>query len=271
MRYEENLATDKKNPKRLYAYVNDKKRVDCIITSIHVGERTHTEKKAIAEALNAQFDSVFIKNEDDNIPPIQRRSSEESSISSMNIREEVVFKLLRQLRPEKSMGVDCVHPFVLKTCAVAMATPLTKIFRQSLKEGMVPNAWREANVTPIYKKGSRAEAANYRPISLTSVPCKLMERLVRTTIVHHLERCRLTTPAQHGFVQRKACVTNLLECADFVTEAAARGRWVDVIYLDYSTASHTNGLSGNSRRMGSAASYLAGSLLSSVGEGREWC
>ena len=85
MRYEENLATDKKNPKRLYAYVNDKKSVDCSITATHVGERTHTEKKAIAEALNAQFDSVFIKNEDDNIPPIQRLSSEESSISSMNI------------------------------------------------------------------------------------------------------------------------------------------------------------------------------------------
>ena len=66
-----------------------------------------------------------------------------------------------------------------------------------------------------------------------------MERLVIENIVRHLERHKLVTPAQHGFIQRKACVTNLLECADFVTDATARDRWVDVIYLDYAKAFDT--------------------------------
>jgi len=238
-KYEEELAADKKNPKRLYAYVNEKKRVDCGISAISVGERTLTDRGDIAEALNTQFDSVFVKNEDDTFPSLTRRVLANNVITSVDIREDIVFKLIRQLRPHKSMGIDQVHPFVLKACAVAMTTPITKILRQSLKEGTVPQAWREANVTPIFKKGSRVDAANYRPVSLTSVPCKIMERVVRETIIRHLERYKLITPAQHGFVQRKACVTNLLECADFVTDAVARNRWVDVIYLDYAKAFDT--------------------------------
>ena len=137
-KYEESLAEDKKNPKRLYAYINEKKRVDSSITAIRSGDRTLTDRRDIAEALNAQLNSVFIKNEDDTIQNIQKRVSTNNFITSIDIRDDFVYKLLRQLRPEKSMGTDQVHPRVLKECAVAMITSLTKILRQSLKESAIP-------------------------------------------------------------------------------------------------------------------------------------
>ena len=72
-----------------------------------------------------------------------------------------------------------IHPCVLKDCAHDLAYPLFRMFRKSLDEGNVPNYWKSGNVTPIYKKGSRTSVDNYRPVSLTSVICKVMERLLR--------------------------------------------------------------------------------------------
>ena len=88
---------------------------------------------------------------------------------------EKVLLYLKKVKPEKSQGNDKIHPFIIQKCANSLANPLSLIFQQSMDHGDLPKAWLEANVTPIFKKGSRSDHANYRPISLTSVICKLME------------------------------------------------------------------------------------------------
>ena len=90
--------------------------------------------------------------------------------------------ILQNLQPDKSPGLDNIHPKLLKECAFELAGPLTAIFRRTLEEGKIPSDWKEAAVTPVYKKGSRKDPSNYRPISLTSTCCKVMERLIRKSV-----------------------------------------------------------------------------------------
>jgi len=77
------------------------------------------------------------------------------------------------------MGCDKIHPHVLKECSESSSFALEKIFTKSIINKAVPSAWKEANITPIFKKGSKVDPANYRPISLTSVPCKVIEKIIR--------------------------------------------------------------------------------------------
>ena len=108
------------------------------------------------------------------------------------------------------MGADRVHPSVLRYCAEALAPALVHIFKLSIAEGRVPDKWKLGNITSLFKKGSRSCPANYRPVSLTSILSKVMEGLVREVIMQYLLANSLLAPQQHGFVPKKACVTNLL-------------------------------------------------------------
>ena len=117
-----------------------------------------------------------------------------------------------------------------------MAQLLSKLFIRSFCLGTVPASWSEANVTPIFKKGKRTDAANYRPISLLSVLLKIMERLLRDAILGHLLSNGLLSKAQHGFVHRRSCTTNLLESLDAITEALNRGFGAVLVLLDFAKA-----------------------------------
>ena len=78
----------------------------------------------------------------------------------------------------------------------------------TLEEGIVPSEWKEANITPLFKKGSWNKSENYRPVGLTSVVCKLLETLVRDHMVEFLVKHKLINTPQHGFLKARSCVTN---------------------------------------------------------------
>ena len=105
-----------------------------------------------------------------------------------------------------------------------------------MSEGCIPTDWKIANVTPIFKKGSKLKPDNYRPVSLTSVICKVMESLIRDDIMQHLSINNLIFSSQHGFMARKSCLTNLLEYLETLTDLIDQGHSVDVIYLDFAKA-----------------------------------
>jgi len=137
------------------------------------------------------------------------------------------------------MGADGVHPSVLRYCAEALAPALVHIFKLSIAEGRVPDKWKLGNITSLFKKGSRSCPANYRPVSLTSILCKVIEGLVKKVMMQYLLSNSLLAPQQHGFLPKKACVTNLLETVDIVTSELAIGRPVDLVYLDFAKAFDT--------------------------------
>ncbi|KFW67128.1 hypothetical protein AS28_05713, partial [Pygoscelis adeliae] len=101
------------------------------------------------------------------------------------IQEEAVNDLLRHLDAHKSMGLDGIHPRVLRELAEELAKLLSVIYKHSWLTGEVPDDWRLANVMPIYKKGRKEDPGNYRPVSLTSVPGKIMEPFILRALTRH--------------------------------------------------------------------------------------
>ena len=100
----------------------------------------------------------------------------------------------------------------------------------------IPPDWKTANVTPIFKSGSKGCPANYRPVSLTSLVCKIMESIVRDGMVEYLATHAMLRLSQHGFSRKRSTLTNLLEYLDVLTRAMDEGIAQDVIYLDFSKA-----------------------------------
>jgi len=127
-----------------------------------------------------------------------------------------------------------LSPRLLKRISEEIAYPVTILFNQSMSEGAVPHDWKIANATPIFKKGSRRQPENYRPVSLTSQLSNFLA--VRDIITGHLDRHHLIKDSQHGFRRGRSCTTNLLEFLDKVTEAMNEKESVDVIFLDFAKA-----------------------------------
>jgi Reverse transcriptase (RNA-dependent DNA polymerase) len=147
--------------------------------------------------------------------------------------------LLTKLQQEKSPGPDGIHSRVLKECAAVLAKPLTMLFKSSLEEGQLPRAWKEANVSPIHKKGPKSSVDNYRPVSLTSVCCKVMEKVVRRVLLSHMVENGHLSDYQHGFVHGRSCTTQLLKVIDAWSEILDQGGSIDVAYLDFAKAFDT--------------------------------
>ena len=110
------------------------------------------------------------------------------------------------------------------------------MFNLSLEEEIVPSEWKEANITPLFKKGSRNKPENYRTVSLTSVVCKLLEPLIRDHMVEFLEKHKLINTYQHGFLNARSCLTNLLCFLEEITKWVDDRSPVDVVYLDFQKA-----------------------------------
>ena len=183
--------------------------------------------------MNDQFEKVFLKT--DNVTPPTLPFTQGDKLTNIQITTEEVEKKLQELK-SSAPGPDGVHPVVLRNCATSLSKPLTQIFRDSLKTGCVPRDWRRANVTPIFKKGCRTNPLNYRPISLTSVPCKIMERIVRKHLICHLEASNVLSKHQHGFRSGMSCLTQLLEYLSELENAMDDGDSIDTVYLDCSKA-----------------------------------
>ena len=117
---------------------------------------------------------------------------------------------INNTKENKSPGVDGIAPKILKETVEQISTPLAHVFNMLLQEGIVPFEWKEANIIPLFKKGSRNKSVNYRPVSLASVICKVLETIIRDHMMDFLIKHKLINPSQHGFLKAKSCLTNVL-------------------------------------------------------------
>jgi len=148
------------------------------------------------------------------------------------IQEEAVNDLLCHLDAYKSMRSDGIHPRVLRELAEGLAKPLSIIYQQFWLTGKVPVGWRITNVTPTYKKSRKKDLGNYMPVSLTSVPGKIMERLLLSALTRHVKDNQGIRPIQHWYMKGRSYLTNLI-FYDQVTCLVDEGKAMDVIYLDF--------------------------------------
>ena len=133
-------------------------------------------------------------------------------------------------------NLSCLGTLICYRTVEQISTPLAHMFNMSLQEGIVPLEWKEANIVPLFKKGSRNKSVNYKPVSLTSVICKLLETIIRDHMMDFLVKHKLINPSQHGFLKARSCLTNLLGFFEEITKWMDEGSPVDVIYLDFKKA-----------------------------------
>ena len=193
------------------------------------------DDKQKANLFNNYFASVFTVEETDNIPGLDDLVFNES-LETIPIDQECVKNKLIQLNVSKSTGPDCIHGKILKELSNYLSKPLSLIFNKSLNERKVPKDWKFAIVKPLHKKGKRNVVSNYRPVSLTSICGKTMERIIRDKMVTHLEKNNLLSKEQHGFRSGRSCATQLLEIMEIWTALLDKGIAVDCIYLDFAKA-----------------------------------
>lgn len=255
------LQSFKGNPKRFYAHMRKLQTVQDRVTKLTRTDGTETVDDAeAAEVLCGFFKSVFTveeafcAEEEDNGRGEQREQLEGQIMFS----RDVVLAELLALDSTKSPGPDGLHPHLLKNCADSIAGPLSSIFQQSIDTGEIPEDWRLAEVCPIFKKGRRSDPGNYRPVSLTSVACKVMETIIRKHLLQMVEGD--LSDSQHGFRKGRSCLTNLLETFEEWTRALDNGYGLDVVYLDYRKAFDSvphKRLLSKLKAMGIPAKFLA--------------
>ncbi len=171
----------------------------------------------------------------DTIPHFDERPVD-TTLENIIVNEEEIIKVVKELKTTKAQGPDNIHPYVVKECKEILTKPMCDIFNKSIQDKQLPNIWKTANVTAIYKAGKATLAENYRPISITPICCRILEKIIRTKSVQHLTSNNLISIYQHGFRQGYSCVTQLLESIDDWTEAIDNGEDVDIIYLDFKAA-----------------------------------
>ncbi|GAB0183609.1 mitochondrial enolase superfamily member 1 [Grus japonensis] len=141
----------------------------------------------------------------------------------------MVSNLLYRLDTHKSMGLDGIHPRVLRKLAEVLTKPLSTIYQQSWLTGEVPVDWRLANVMSIHKKGWKEDLGNCRPVSLTLVPGKVMEQIILSAITRHIQDNQVIGPSQHGFMKGRSCLTNLISFYDKASSLVDEGKAVEVV------------------------------------------
>jgi len=143
---------------------------------------------------------------------------------------------LSSLKTDKAAGDDNMSPWILKVLSKEIASPIALIFCKSLDNSQVPRHWRTANVSPLFKKCGKHQVDNYRPVSLTSQVCKIVEAIIRNKTVCHLDKNNLIRNSQHGFRKGYSCASNLLVFLESVTASIDAKQNVDTIYLDLAKA-----------------------------------
>ena len=148
-------------------------------------------------------------------------------------------KLLQNMKPFKAAGPDKLKPLMLKELREEIAHIIQVIFERCLQTGKLPADWRKARVTPVFKKGTKSSAANYRPMSLTCILCKVIEqayfaRSIASNVVKHLNAHGLLYDLQHGFREKRSRETHFTMLVEDLARSVSQGEQTDLILLDFS-------------------------------------
>ena len=226
------LAED--NPKIFWRYIKSKRSDKVGIQAISSDSGLLTNDRDKAEALAAQFQSVFTPPDDSLLPDLP--PSPFPDMPPITVEVGGVLKLLKNIDTSKATGPDHVSNTALKIAAEELAPILQFKYQQSLDHGEVPADWRRAYIAPIHKKGSTSSPANYRPISLTCTCCKLLEHIVDHHLMSHLSKHDILADNQHAFRKHRSCESQLILTTNDLARNLDKNSITDVIALDFSKA-----------------------------------
>ena len=225
----------KTNPKLFYSQINRARKCRDKVAPLQDenGEIT-VDPKRQADILNRYYAGVFTRCSEE--PPTPRRTLE-TKLEKIEITKEKVLAAISGIKQDAAPGPDEIPPKVIYELREELAGPMTSLFRKSMETTKIPDEWRDATIAPIFKqKGSRSDPGNYRPVSLTNVVGKIMERIVKNELTAHIEMNRLMSDSQHGFRSGRSVQTNMVDFLNSTTKWIDEGRSFDVVYLDFSKA-----------------------------------
>ena len=228
---------EKNNSKPFWKYVKSRKQDNIGVAPLKDKGKLVNDSKGKAELLLQQFSSVFTRQKVDQKPDTNIKVK--NSIPHINIRPEGVEKLLRNINTSKASGPDNIPNKILKECAKQLAPSMSIIFQCSINSGKLPKDWLSANISCIFKKGDKHAPENYRPVSLTSVPCKLLEHIICRHMLKHLEKHKVLTSLNHGFRSGYSCETQLAITIHDMLQSFDKGKQLDIAILDFSKAFDT--------------------------------
>ena len=210
--FEKKLSKVIKKDNKSFAYIRSRSKSKIKIGPLtSVNGEVKSSPAELSEELNEYLSSVFTQQDKTSFPSVNQmyKGSDAEVLQDVVINCDVVDTKLSSLREDKTAGVDGRKPRFLKAVSKEICRPLTIIFRKILDKGAVPDDWRTANVSPIFKKGNKGSSENYRPVGLTSQVCKLFESIIRDAVMTHLESNNLIKESQHGFRHGRSCLNNL--------------------------------------------------------------
>ena len=236
--YEKGKFLDKnRSPKQFHSYMNrmTNSKNDSKIPPLQVNGEIFTNGPDKAHILASHYNSVFTVD-NGNYPECQQYMPM-NSFCTLNVTDENVLAAIRSMNPNGSPGQDNIYPQFIKSMSCYLILPLKLLFQKSIDSAVIPDDWRKGIIIPIYKNNNEpTDAASYRPICLTSVVCKLLERIIHSYFIQYLNFNNLISEMQHGFLKSKSTTTNLLQSLNDWTKSLDAKTPVDVIYIDLAKA-----------------------------------
>ena len=239
-----NLELNKKNPSKTWKLINElSSRKSCTnrnITEIKTDNETINSAPEIAEAFNNFFTSIgpnlASKLSPSDIDPESYLQPAKTAFSLRALSVTTVCELLSQLDEKKAMGLDGVPCKLLKLASSIIGPSLTKIFNSCIKTETFPDEWKIAKVTPIFKKGSKSDLNNYRPISVLPIVSKLFEKIIYQQLYDYLDKNEFLNIYQFGFRSLHSTMTALLETTNNWSINIHNGLLNGVLYTDLKKA-----------------------------------
>ena len=225
----------KSDPKQFFSYIENKSKTKTGIPNLRVDDQELISDAEKVAALRAKFSSVF--TEDDGVLPDFSQVIPVDSFTQLLIEDNDVFQAISSLANKFSTGADGICAIFVKNLKTYLTRPLTEIFRCSMNSGIIPEDWKKSVIVPVYKPGSLPYLVDsYRPIALTSVIVKILEKIIRKNVIMYLELNDVSFTNQHGFLSEKSTLINLIETRNYFTKKVDERSNVDALYIDVSKA-----------------------------------
>ena len=234
--YEERKFNQKNTKaKQFFNFIRNATEVRDQVSTLEVNGRFIEKNSHKCEALSNHYKTVYTR--DNNILPQCTQYKPPCSMTDIELSERDVVNAIHFMNADSSPGIDGIFPKFLKNVSAYLIKPLQMLYSQSLEEGTLPEEWTTSIIVPVYKKNRKPkECASYRPINITSCITKILEKCIHQKILHYLRTNDLISKAQHGFLNKRSTITNLLECTFDWTSYMNNRDALDVIYIDYEKA-----------------------------------
>ena len=224
------------NPKRFWSFIKSKTKSRSIPTEVSLDDQKASSSTDKAQLFNNFFASVFTVSPDIHDNDYDERKFTDNAISSLTCCKAEEEKLLVNLNVSKAHGPDGITARMLREAAPAISASLTKLFNLSIQNGQLPDDWKIGNITPVHKKGKKELVENYRPISLTSLVVKTLERLIYNRVFAFVDSNNLLSNQQYGFRPVYSCTSQLILLFHTWDKNLDERSSTDVIFLDFEKA-----------------------------------